>query len=427
MGAMAIEARRADEAPRPDALFHCGGPSAQLRLNAAISPELPAFADQTDRRSWSDREPKALSFVEADAEVDRLAGFFRSLGLRDGAIVAVALPNCSEASLTITALDRAGLTPALLSVAIAGDAAAPLVESLGVAGVVTQSRIAELAPAVEWRDVAAGYFGLRFPMAFGPGAPDGVIDLDQVRGAPVESGDDAPSAQADASGFITFEGRDGALLPVFRSWRSAIAAARVFLDTAGYSRGDRIVSLLAQDDFRSLTTGLVAALTSGATLVSHGLFSSHAFIASIASEERAIIVAPGWMEADLAKLDLGANVSKVVLVHEAPVRFKARAPLTHGVVDALAFGERALLSRARGARGQFALSLEASGPAGDGVGLLEARRDENGRIFFRGAAAEAAPHAERDGVRDPDAWRATPYYAEVFAGIVIGVSEIDAL
>lgn len=427
MGAKAIEAQRADDAPRPEALFACEGPSAQLRLNAAISPEITAFSDQADRRSWSDRDARALSFLEADAEADRLAGFFRSLGLRDGALVAVALPNGCEACLTVAALDRAGLTPALLSVAMTAEAAAPLVESLGVAGVVTQSRIAELSPAIEWREVAAGYFGLRFPMAFGPGAPDGLIDLDQARAAPVEGGDDAPGSQSDASGFVSFEARDGALRPVFRTWRSAIAAARAFLDTAGYRRGDRIVSLLAQDDFRSLTTGLVAALTSGATLVSHGLFSSQVFVASLAGAERAIVVAPGWMEADLAKLDLGADVASVVLVHEAPVRFKARAPLTHGVVDALAFGETALLSRARGARGQFALSLETSGADGDGAALLEARRDENGRIFFRGPAAQALPYGERGVAPSPDAWRETPYFAEVFAGIVIGVSEFGAI
>lgn len=421
MRAMAIDAQRMDETPRQEALFACAGPSEQLRLNAAIAPDAHAYGDQANRRDWSGREPRAMTFIEADAEADRLAGFFRSLGLQERAVVAVALPNGSEASLTIVALDRAGLTPALIPVATRREEAAPLVESLGVAGVVTQSRIAELRPASDWRDVAAGYFGLRFPMTFGPDAPDGVIDLDRVATPQSDPVQEAPATESP-SGFVTFETQDGNLRPVFRSWRSAIAATRVFLATARYERGDRIVSLLAQDDFRSLTTGLLAALASGASLLSHGLFSSAAFIGSLTNEARTVIVAPGWMEADLARLDLSTNVASVVLVHEAPVRFKARAPLTHGVVDALSFGETALLAKARGARGQFALSLEPSDGPNAGEPLLETRRDDSGRIFFRGAAAAVSAFDARSDQHDSSLWRASPFEAEIFAGIVIGVS-----
>ncbi|TVR07880.1 MAG: hypothetical protein EA385_11415 [Salinarimonadaceae bacterium] len=428
MGAMAIDARRGDDASQPEDLFACAGPSEQLRFNAAISPALPAFCDQADRLGWSGREPSSLTFLEADAEVERLSGFFRSLGLRENAIVAVALPNSTEACLTIVALDRAGLTPAFLPVATARETAAQLVESLAAAGVVTQSQIAYLRPASDWRDVAAGYFGLRFPMAFGPGVPDGLIDLDRAASGFGEVSEITPqSADAPPSGFVTFETQDGNLRPVFRSWKSAIAATRLFLATAGYRRGDRVVSLLAQDDFRSLATGLLASLASGSALVAHGLFSSRALMESLADEARTLIVAPGWMEADLARLELSANVANIVLVHRAPVRFKARPPLTHGVVDALAFGETALLAKARDARGQFALSLEPIDGSGEAEALLEARRDETGRISFRGPAAAVSAFGASQADDSSGVWRRSPFAAEIFAGIVIGVSAIDGV
>jgi mycobactin salicyl-AMP ligase len=411
----------ASEAKLPD----CVGISDLLRMNANLSPDKAAFVDQMGREEWSGRHAACQTFAAANNLSSRLSAFFLSLGLPERALVGVSLPNGSEAAAVLVALDRAGLTACLLPVAWSRDTLAAVTEDLAIACIVTQSRIGPLCPAETWREIAAGYFGLRFILSFGPSVPDGVIDLDRMIPdvAPEGCPEAEPRPRTD-SGYISFDNRDGVLTPHFRTWNSSLAAARVFLAAAGYEPSDRIVSLLAQDDHRSLTTGLTAALLSCASVEFHGLFCGNALLHSLAAEGPMRIVAPGWMEADLARLELGPSVRGIVLVHKAPVRFKARAPLTFGVVDALAFGELALLAKPRTSRGQFALSLDApviGNPASQSQ-LLDVRRDEEGQIQFRGLAASTAV-VTRDAIGAvPEGWQASGYTAEVFAGIVIGVS-----
>lgn len=406
-------------------LKDCLGVSDLLQMNATLAPDAAAFADQWNREDWSGRPCTPSTFAAADEAASRLAGYLVSLGLAPQAMVGVSLPNGSEAALVLAALDRAGLTACLLPMAWSKDALSTITEDLGIACIVTQSRIGPLRPADTWRTIAAGYFGLRFILSFGPEVPDGVVDLDRIiADAPSSDLPGREQGSGPNGGYVSFDERDGVVTPYFRTWNSSLAATRVFLSAARYEPGDRIVSLLAQDDHRSLTTGLIAALAAGANLEFHGLFSGAALSRSLSAEGPTRIVAPGWMEADLARLELGPAVCGVVLVHEAPVRFKARAPLTFGVVDALGFGELALLAKPRSARGQFALSLDAPAvedPESQSQ-LLGVRRDEDGQIQFRGLAASTASVTRGAIGAAPDGWRPSGYTADLFAGIVIGVS-----
>jgi mycobactin salicyl-AMP ligase len=420
-----IRARTDDGLAGMARLAECRGLAGLLRANAQHTPDRAAFLDQARRDGWSGRDGGSFTFATADLAATRLARFLGSLGLSPRAMVGVCLPGGSEAPLVMAALERAGLTACLLPVAWSREMLAAVVEDLGIACVVTQSRIGNLRPADTWREIAAGYFGLRFILAFGPSVPDGVIDLDRMimdqPPAQVHQHDEVDSADC---GYVSFDCGNGKPTPYFRSWSSSVASARVFLSAARYDASDRIISLLAQDDHRSLTTGLVAALAVGASIELHGLFSSAPLLESLGRGSPAHIVAPGWMEPDLARLDLGSSVRGIVLVHQAPVRFKARAPLTFGVVDALAFGELAVLAKPRNARGQFALSLDtpAAEDAAPKKQLLSVRRNEDGEISFCGPAAEAVRTDRHLSAERPSGWQSSGYTAEVFAGIVIGVS-----
>ncbi|MCC5978122.1 MAG: hypothetical protein JJU21_08680 [Salinarimonas sp.] len=393
---------------------------------ALTDPGASAFLPQAGSEAWSGRSEAAFTNAEAEMAVARLAARFAGLGLASRALFGVALPAGPEACLTIAALDRAGLTPCLIPLAWKPDQIGAVVENLGLAGVATQSRVGDLSPAMEWRDLAMRFFGLRFLAAFGPAVPDGFIDLDAAMTQPElsvpasDAAHDAPSAQA---GYVALAMQDGEPVAWFRSWAAARAAAECFVAAAEIPAGQRLLTLLAQDDHRGLTTGLMAALISGCTLEAHGLFASDALTASLASDGPVRLVAPGWMETALARLDFPQNLCGVVLVHDAPVRFKAQTPLTHGVVDALAFGEIALLAQARDARGRFALSLDRAGEAAE---TLSVRRETDGRIQFRGIAAQAAPLDGRNPPIEADLWRDSGFVAEVFAGIVIGVTRIGA-
>ncbi len=403
------------------------GRLASLLAQRALSdPGAPALIAQPGSEAWSGRGEAAFTHAEAEIAVARLASQFSGFGLPPRALFGVALPAGPEACLTIAALDRAGLTPCLIPLSWSPEQIGSVVETLGLAGVATQSRIGDLSPAMEWRDLAMRFFGLRFLTAFGPEVPDGFTDLDAAMthsALPTPPSVEAVGDAVAPAGYVGFALQDDVPVAWFRSWTSARAAAESFVSAAGITSQERLLTLLGQDDHRGLTTGLMASLVSGSALEAHGLFASDALTTSLASGGRVRLVAPGWMEPALARLDFPENLGGVVLVHEAPVRFKAHTPLTHGVVDALAFGELALLAQARDARGRFALSLDRPAESG---GTLTVRREADGRIQFRGIAAQAAPLDGRNPPVEADFWRDSGFVADVFAGIVIGVSRVGA-
>ncbi|WP_052341408.1 AMP-binding protein [Salinarimonas rosea] len=398
---------------------------------AAQTPGVLAFVDQAGREAWCGRPRIAWSYGAALPMIERLAAFFAGLGLAPEAPVAVCLPAGSETLLTLLALERAGLTPCLLPLAWPRDDLARAVEATGAVAVVTQSAVGALKPAETFRDIAMGYYGLRFVTAFGPQPPDGVLDLDRVMiderpilaGGGESAGDRAgrtpEGSAAREPGIVTLALRGAEIEAAFRPASSWIAAARAFLEVAQYQPHERIVHLVAPDDLMGLATGFVAALLTGAPLELHGLFDGPALAASLARGEPTRLVAPGWMEGALAATALPASVRGLVLLHAAPTRFRARAAAAGPIVDVLALEPWALLTHPRARGGQVALRLDARSGA-DADPLV--RRDDEGRLSVRGASTQARRVVRGQVEADLPDWRETSWRADVFAGIVIGVS-----
>ena len=99
--------------------------------------------------------------------------------------------------------------------------------------------------------------------------------------------------------------------------------------------------------------------------------------------------------------------------------------LKQRVADLLALGEAALLGKARDSHGRLALSFLASEAPGSSSGsLLAARLDENEAILITGLAAEARDCAASEARRPVprSEWRKSGFKADVFAGMLIGVS-----
>jgi len=393
--------------------------SGLLAATADRYPGRVAFTDQRDRRDWNGRPQIGWTYGSARAIIGRLASFLHSLKLVPRSPVGICLANSSEACLAILAVEQAGLTPCLLPIGWSEKELGQAVEAAHASVIITQGMLAEERPAEIFCRLAARYFGLRFVCAFGPCVPDGVIDLDRaiLETEPVHIAD----GDGEPTGLVTFQMRDSVPRPIFRSNEACIAAAVTFLIAQKIDATDRIVSLLAPDDHRSLTTGLVASLVTGATLECHGLFSAAALDAALQDGATTHLVIPAWLEPHVAQANLPDSVATVVLVHEAPMRFKARTELRRNAIDALSFGELALVARAREASGHLSFSLEDVG--NNAPHLLGIRRDEEGMIHFRGTAAEIYDFEKgmpKLGARQTE-WRASGFKADLFAGVVIGV------
>lgn len=415
-----------------------GGLSRLFAEALARQPGALALLDQEGREAWSGRPRIAWSLRAAEPMVARLAAFFDGLDLPRGARVAVMLPGGAEICLTMLALERAGLVPAMIPVATAPAETARAIEATQAVAIVTQAMIGELRPAEAARDIAMAYFGLRFVLAFGPGVPDGVIELDRVlvaddqarlRARAEETADDAPPAPESEggaeseAGIVTLargEGPgEGLLRAVFRPGASWLAATAQFLSVARIAPDERILGLLAPDDLAGLVTGPFAALGAGVAYEAHGLFDGPALAASLARERPVRLVAPAFLEERLAAARLPSCVTGIVLVHQAPTRFKRRVALDRPVIDVLSLGEWALIAAARIDPSRVSFPLEAAQAAG---GLLSLRCDEAGRIAVEGPAARTRVVDRSGGEARCPPSRATGYVAERFAGLLIGVS-----
>jgi hypothetical protein len=393
-----------------------------LAATADRFPHRVAFADQPGRDRWSGRPRIAWTYANTRLIVERLAAFLSRLGLSPGAPVGICLPNGSEACVTILAVERAGYVPCLLPVGWSEEQLGQAAEAANLAAVISQGRIAEERPAEMFCRLAARYYGIRFVCAYGPQIPDGVIDLDRA----ILDTSAEPNTQEGGgiAGLVTFERRDGDVRPVFRPCRSAVAAALACLVPQRIAPGERILSLLPPDDLRGLTTGLVASLVTGATLEGHGLVDGQSLTHALEGDWPTHLVAPSWIEDTLEAANLPESIFSVVLVHEAPVRFKARGALHRAATDVLSFGELALLTRPRGPSGLLALSLDCPPEEESGMDeLLAVRRDEDGTIRFRGSAAEIYEFSKGAPLLPtrPIRWRASGFRADLFAGTVVGI------
>lgn len=411
-----------------------GGLSRLFEAALARQPGALALLDQEGREAWSGRPRIAWSLRAAEPMVARLAAFFAGLDLPRGACVAVMLPGGAEICLTILALERAGLVPAMIPAATGPAETARAVEATQAVAIVTQAMIGDLRPAEAARDIAMAYFGLRFVLAFGPGIPDGVIELDRVlvaddqarlRARAEEGAEDAPAlpesgggAELD-SGIVTLARGEGPVRAVFRPGASWLAATAHFLSVARIAPDERILSLVAPDDLAGLVTGPFAALAASVAYEAHGLFDGPALAASLARERPVRLVAPAFLEERLAAARLPSCVTGIVLVHQAPTRFKRRVALDRPVIDVLSLGEWALLAASRIDPSRVSFPLE---PAPTGAGLLSLRCDEVGRIMVEGPAARTRLVDRAGGEPRCPPSRSTGYVAERFAGLMIAVS-----
>ncbi|WP_245298667.1 AMP-binding protein [Methylobacterium platani] len=423
-------------------------------LLAAVADRHPgriAFVDQASKPAWCGRPAIAWTFAAAREIVARLAEGLSLLRLPPRSPVGLCMAGMAEAHLALLAIEQAGHVPCLLPVTWDEDRLLQAVEAAQILAVPTQGVLGTERPAETLCRVAMRYFPLRFVAAFGPHVPDGVLSLDQV--VLDHRGDAGALGTGPAAGLVTFAlpgGQagpagplpepEGAPVPMRREAEALTAAAAGCLVPLRAEPGERILSLLPPSDLKGLATGLTAALLAGATLECHPVFEASALSAALDQPVPTHLIAPAWMEAGFSRTSVPGRLRTLVYVHRAPCRLSTRLPGRTGVVDAVAFDETALLcgrrdaqdvslvlaapERAAPAPERAASAPERAAPAPERSGLIQIRRDPDGRLSFRGPACEA--RMLRRGItvdENPDGWTTTRFRASLFAGVATAITE----
>jgi hypothetical protein len=366
-----------------------------FRTHAKERPAAIAIADPADRERMTGGAARRLSYADADAAVDRLARQFRSFGLPGFSVIAIQLPNVSEAVVTILAAIRAGLVPAPLPMPWGRSELVSALAAIDAKGLVTITRFGDERPAEIACEVAAELFGLSFPCAFGAGAPDGVVALELNSGAGESeaASSEALAVGADQVAIATIDAASRGYFAVGRSHAEWIAAARAVVAEARIEPGDSIVSMLAPASLAGIAAAFVPWLLSGGTLeLVHG--GGRDEIARSAGERRHL-VAPAAALSRLVR-DVGQSFASCIAVHRGvetrALDFSAW-PAT--IVDLTTFGEVGAVALAREvpahARpvplGQIRAASSRSSPPV----LIETMRRPDGTLFLRGAMVPKHP------------------------------------
>jgi hypothetical protein len=373
-----------------------------FRQAAARRPDAIALCDPPNRLSFTDGEPRRLTYSQADHIVSAIAGRLRRLGLATDSIVALQLPNTAESVLALLGVLRAGLIAAPLPLLWRRIDAAAALKRVGARAIMSSAQIGATDHCSLVRDIAAEVFPIRYVCSFGKNLPDGVIPLDDLMAAaplldpPIPTGRDGnPAAQAAV---VTFEITAEGLMPVARNHIELIAEDR----RCAWRPNWRIT----QRSSRRARTARSRWLLSGGTLSLHQPFDATTFAEQCRHDRCNTVVVPGPLVTRIAQAGLLTHeeLKTILALWRAPERLMAGSAWRHSqaaLVDVQPFGETALIAARRGPAGEPAeIPLgHVSTPcdASDARSMLETA--DRGTLAARGPMVPKQPLPARRGTR----------------------------
>ena len=347
-------------------------------------PDATALTDPPNRESFTDGAPRRLTWAEADRAITAIAARLTGLGLPADAIVALQLPNTVESVIALLGVLRASMIAAPLPLLWRQAEATEALGRIGARAILTCRRVGPIDHGDIAMHVAAETFSVRFVCAFGDGALDGVVALDDVfeaapgaMPAPARVGD--PAAHV---AIVTFDVLADGIVPVARNHDELIAGGVAVALEGRVGRDTTILGALTTSSFAGLATTIVPWLMSGGTLTLHQPFDPSVLAAQCA-DGGMIAVLPGPLAARLAEAGLIGGVRSVIAIWRAPERLVGAEPWTGpgGLIDVLPFGEIGLVAARRDAGGK---------PSAIALGPITAPRGKAGAPVILDIARSAA-------------------------------------
>jgi len=322
---------------------------ALFRANAVGRPELTALVDPPNKQQFTDLPVRRLSFDETDLAVEHLARRLRELGLPNGSVVAVQLPNTVEAIVSLLAIARAGLIAAPVPMAWRRSDLVAALRRVEPKAIITLSQLDGERPAETACEVAAELFNLSFPCAFGTDLPDGVIALELDCSVPDPSERVANGHGTRGASILTFDAAADGFFPVARNDAQWLAAGLAVLLEARVESGDTIVSTLPPNSLAGIGGAILPWLLSGGVLeLLHGADLPAIDGAGAGKSGRKHLLAPATAMPDLAA-GRSVPLASCIAVHRRPQSLGLDfSPLrSERVVDLMSVGEIGMIALRR--------------------------------------------------------------------------------
>lgn len=393
----------------PGATHEAGGVSLDglFRANAAARPDAIALVDPANRASFTDGTPLRLSYSAANERVERLSRRLISLGMPAGSVVAVQLPNISEAAISILAIFRAGMVAAPVPTLWRRSDLVAALTSVAPSALISLSRLHDERPAEFACEAAADLFHLSFPCAFGKDIPDGAIALDSDEALNGANAPLPPLRDPGAVSLVTFDTDAHGFFATGRNDAQWLAAGLAAFLEAKIELGDTIVTTLPPNSLAAIAAAFVPWLLSGGTLE---LIHGHApeLVGAAGGSGRSHFIGPAAALPEVAGQRQFPFVS-CMAVHRGPLRHELNLSSlpSERIVDFHSFGETAVIALLRDVGGQARpIPLGGISAPSASVGapiVIEARLTE-GHIWLRGPmiprqqfpSAAASPRLRHD-------------------------------
>ncbi len=334
----------------------------QLLLNQVRKgAHRPFICDPPDKTELTGAVAHQYTYREADMRVAAMAAVLRNIGLRQDDIVAVRLPNTTEAVIALLAIWRAGLVACLVPLSWRRREWSMALEAVSPKALITATRIGEEDAALTACLMAENQFSIRFVAAFGPDEHDGVIALDPLISAamtnePEQSRPAARKRAGDHVATITFMETPDGLIPVPRCHASWIATAMRPAADLGLGPGARLLSPFMMSHLTGLAGAALPVLLTGAMLILHQPFDLFALEAQFETHRPTHILIPASLASSLAEIENAQALRTVVRVTPFGIGVPPRTGFEdQTVLDYASFSEHGLLPLAKGADGAFGL------------------------------------------------------------------------
>ena len=365
-------------------------------------PDAPALADPPDKLRVAGRQPRRLTFAQADLAISALAAHFVEAGLPANSVIALQLPNTVEFALTVLAAHRAGLVAALLPQLWRQADLTAALNRTGARALVTASRIDGVGHADLAMNAAVEAFSIRHVCGFGSDLPEGMASLDGV----IESGQGgfSPATQdGRRAAIISFDVTAEGFRAVPRTHLQLIAGGLAISLETGVPQGANLLFAFAPSSFAGITSSLVLWLLSGGTLALHHPFDDAVLEQQINKQACDVLVAPAPLAIRLAQSGMPSRLPMLRQtiglwrapeeVGSSPSWLAEHATLT----DVYLFGEAGLFAARRSADGTAAPIRP--GPqlsprdVGDGSITGEILLTPKGTLALRGPMIPVAAYA----------------------------------
>jgi len=388
-----------DTSPTLDDLFRRAG---------VRHPDMLALADAPNRESFTDGEPRKLTYAQADRAISALVSRLHRLGLQADTVIAMQLPNTVESVIALLAVLRAGMIAVPLPLLWRQQEIVIALKIVGAKAIITSSRISANAQAELAMQAAVELFPIRHIGAFGRELPDGVVPLDDIFA--LEQSDFVqptarPGIAAAHAALVTVDiGADG-VRAMARNHNELIAGGLGPYLESGAVQDASALSTIPLGSFAGVALTLVPWLLAGGTLNLHHAFDPETFAVQCRAQDGGIIVLPAPALAPLAEAShLDSSDKTIIALWRSPERLASGAPWRGqaSVMDVASFGEAGLIAGLRGADGQPVPipygAIGAPRGATGAITVVEALRTTAGTLALRGPMVPAnafPPGAER--------------------------------